>query len=434
MKTLILDGSRAGDPMGGRVAAALKAELQSRGRDVEHMFLREQKIGNCAGDFFCWIRTPGQCHLDDDNRRIARAVAGCDLLVYLTPVTFGGYSSELKRAVDHLTQNNLPFFGRTGGELHHPPRYAHVPKLLAIGWQEAPNADEAAVFNQLVWRNAINMHYPASVSGVVVSGEPDAALARAVRAWVEDVETGRSLEPRPLPPPPEARLAERPVRRAVLLVGSPRGPKSTSYALVTYLAEQLRARGIQAEVVPLYPALGSGERMRSLLEAVDASDLTLLACPLYIDSLPGPVMRALEQIAAHRAGRADGTAFAAIVNCGFPEAKQNRTALAICAAFARRAGFAWAGGLAMGAGAAVVNGTPLAKLGWRGDSLRRALQAAAGDLAAGRPFSEEAVALMAKQRVPVIFVIALGAVGWMLQARRYHALFSLRRQPYVAGR
>jgi hypothetical protein len=64
----------------------LRDEMQSRRWQVEHVLLREKKIGNCAGDFFCWIRNPGRCNIDADNRGIAQAVVGCDLLVYLTKI------------------------------------------------------------------------------------------------------------------------------------------------------------------------------------------------------------------------------------------------------------------------------------------------------------------------------------------------------------
>ena len=108
MKTIILDGSQANDITGKRVGKALTEELQTSGYDVEHVAISDQKIGNCAGDFFCWIRSPGMCHVDDDNRRIAKAIIASDLTVYLTPVTFGGYSSMLKRMVDHTIQNISP--------------------------------------------------------------------------------------------------------------------------------------------------------------------------------------------------------------------------------------------------------------------------------------------------------------------------------------
>jgi multimeric flavodoxin WrbA len=139
MKAILLDGSHENDLTGARVQTALAAELTGRGWEVEHILLREKKIGNCAGDFFCWMRIPGMCNIDDDNRIIAAKIVHSDLLVYLTPVTFGGYSYTLKRMVDHQIQNISPFFTSVNGEIHHtghrragdnrcPPRRADIPR------------------------------------------------------------------------------------------------------------------------------------------------------------------------------------------------------------------------------------------------------------------------------------------------------------------
>ena len=73
MKAILLDGSQANDSTGERVRGALEAELKIRGWEVELILLCEKKIGACAGDFFCFVRSPGVCNVDDDNRDIAEA-------------------------------------------------------------------------------------------------------------------------------------------------------------------------------------------------------------------------------------------------------------------------------------------------------------------------------------------------------------------------
>jgi multimeric flavodoxin WrbA len=95
MKAILLNGSQSNDVTGQRVYTALTTELEARGWQVEHVCLREMKIGNCAGDFFCWIRNPGICNVDDDNRAIAESIINSDLMVYLTPVTFGAIHPPL---------------------------------------------------------------------------------------------------------------------------------------------------------------------------------------------------------------------------------------------------------------------------------------------------------------------------------------------------
>jgi multimeric flavodoxin WrbA len=74
MKAILLNGSQENDETGERVHTALEAEFKTRGWDAEHFTLCEKKIGNCAGDFFCWIRSPGMCNVDDDNRVIFTAM------------------------------------------------------------------------------------------------------------------------------------------------------------------------------------------------------------------------------------------------------------------------------------------------------------------------------------------------------------------------
>ena len=142
MKAILLDGSHAADATGERVRAALAAQLRAQGWDVEPIVLREREIGYCAGDYLCWVRTPGVCKTDDDNRLIAAAIIGSDLMVYLTPVTFGGYSSTLKRMVDHQIQNVSPFFAKVEGETHHQQRYEKYPDFLAVGWTAAPDPQD----------------------------------------------------------------------------------------------------------------------------------------------------------------------------------------------------------------------------------------------------------------------------------------------------
>ena len=437
MKVIILDGANETDPTRESVLSSLNHEILARGWKGELILLRKHKIGNCGGDFFCWIRSPGLCNIDDDNRRIAQSITNCDILVFLTPIAFGGYSSVLKRMLDHMTQNNLPFFTMKSGEIHHPHRYGHTPKLLAIGWTDRLEPEEEAIFHHLVQRNAINMHFSVTISRIFHNNRSDENLQILIRSSLENLENGKAAPGAYLPTITNSQIERAPIQQALVLIGSPRGRKSTSSALGGYLAERLIAHGIPTETIQVYPALGSQERTRALLEAVNAKDLIILAFPLYIDGLPGPVMRLLELIAAQDpaiqpAGKSRRAAFTAIVNSGLPEAEQNQTALAICAQIARRAGYTWAGGLALGAGYSVVNGTHLDQLGWRGASIREALELSASSLASGHPIPSEAVKLMAKRRISNWMFLLLGPISWLLKAWKYGAVRTLWRQPYKA--
>ena len=354
-----------------------------------------------------------------------------DLTVYLTPVTFGGYSSALKRMVDHQIQNISPFFAKVEGETHHQKRYESYPDFLAVGWMDAPDAQSEAVFRHLARRNAINYCAEKSASGVVLTDQTDEEMLVSMRKWLNDLKNGRSSQQVELPTNGESGHGSVKVQRALLLVGSPKTRKSTSNSLGGHLFEQLSGQSIQTETIFLHTVLRSPEKTQTLLDAVDVADLVTLAFPLYVDSLPAPTIEALERIAAHRQDR-EGTRqqlFAAIANCGFPEASHNATALAICETFAQQAGFEWAGSLALGGGAGI-NGTPLVELGGRAIPLLKSLDLAAEALALGRAIPKAAQDILDKPAIPSWLYRLIGGFDWRQQAKSYGAQKLLRQRPY----
>ncbi len=221
--------------------------------------------------------------------------------------------------------------------------------------------------------------------------------------------------------------------RVLLLIGSPKAARSTSGALGSYLARRLQERGLLTRKIRIRSALRSESGLESLLEAVDRTDILILAFPLYVDSLPAPVIRAMERI-AHRRSRTGGTraGMVALVNCGFPEARHNETALEICCTFASEAHFNWLGGLSVGGGGAI-NGKPLEKLGAMGRNIRRALDLAAAALAEGKAIPPEALELMSRPLVPGWIYTLVGSIGWIREARRSGVLMKLNARPYRNG-
>jgi len=163
MIAVVLNGARTEDsPEAGTVnllSEVITSELERSGIEVESIVLREKRIASCTGCFGCWLRTPGECLIDDDGRRVAEKAIQCNLLVYLTPVTFGGYSSELKKALDRMACSNLlPFLKKMDGEVHHPARYENHPTILALGVLPCQDVESEAIFESLVKRNSINHH------------------------------------------------------------------------------------------------------------------------------------------------------------------------------------------------------------------------------------------------------------------------------------
>jgi NAD(P)H-dependent FMN reductase len=223
-------------------------------------------------------------------------------------------------------------------------------------------------------------------------------------------------------------------RSALLLVGSPKPGASSSESLGTYLLEELEKQGVRGEAIHVLKALRSDEATGQFLAAVAAADVVILSFPLYIDSLPAPVIRAFELIRAQRAGMPAEAgreqALVAIAQCGFPEAAHNTTALEICKHFAADAGFEWAGGLAMGAGG-MVGGRPLREVRGMMRSAVRALDLAAVALAAGRQVPDEAVTVMAKPAFPAFAYRLIANRGWRSDLKKQGATAPLDARPFA---
>ena len=132
MKALILNGANAHWEKAGTVDAAVSAQLSARGYDITRHDLAALEIPECKGDFGCWTVTPGACVQPGPHRDVARDLIQSDLVVWLTPVTFGGYSSALKRQLDHCVPLISPRFATLDGETHHEPRAAQAPGIKGI--------------------------------------------------------------------------------------------------------------------------------------------------------------------------------------------------------------------------------------------------------------------------------------------------------------
>ncbi len=217
-------------------------------------------------------------------------------------------------------------------------------------------------------------------------------------------------------------------RKVLLLVGSPRGKRSTSYSVGSYLLNKLMEDGgVETESLNIQSSLREGGGMAMLESGIDEADIVILAFPLYVDSLPAAVIRMMERIAGRERTREQ--TLAVIVNCGFPEARHNDTAVEIARKFAEEADFSWAGALAFGQGG-TISGRPVDGFGGLTRNLLEALDLAARALREGKSIPEEAVELARKQFIPHALYVKMGALGWNAEARKNKSQKRLYDKPY----
>ena len=221
-------------------------------------------------------------------------------------------------------------------------------------------------------------------------------------------------------------------KQAFLLIGSPGGKRRTSESLGSRLLEQLEMKGMETQTVHIQKSLRTVEGQEKLLSAVNNSDIIILAFPLYIDTLPAPVIKTMELILEHRKSGyvSKKSRLVAIVNSGLPEPNHSHIALANCKIFCTEVGIEWAGGLAIGGGEAIA-GRPLGEVKGMARKVIKALDLTAETLVKGEPVPEEALELTSKPIVPKWLYLFAGTRGWKSKAKKNGASKRMYDTPYA---
>jgi hypothetical protein len=135
--------------------------------------------------------------------------------------------------------------------------------------------------------------------------------------------------------------------RVKAIHASPKRQGSVSARLLEQLSVEL---GISLEPVQ---AVRMNHQVDASLQLADLlqTDILVIACPLYVDALPAPLVKLLVQLeAVAKTLTGPLPTLYALCNCGFYEAAQTAPALAMLRHFAQRAGLAWGYGIGIGGG------------------------------------------------------------------------------------
>ncbi|RCW51351.1 MULTISPECIES: NAD(P)H-dependent oxidoreductase [Halanaerobium] len=227
------------------------------------------------------------------------------------------------------------------------------------------------------------------------------------------------------------------IKKAILLIGSPKGMESSSASLGTYLLSKIEEYDIMTEKVHLHSEIATEAKRIMFLDKIEEADFIILAAPLYVDTLPAKVIKALRLIAEKRKTlyfddikSAKNQSFIAVVNCGFPEAEQNKTALKIYQEFAREAKLKYLGGIAVGMGGAV-SGKSLSEMGGMAKDLVAGLDQAADDIVRNHQLSDFVVEKTSKPMISQKWLYTLvGNFTWRFQALRNGVYSRMKDRPY----
>ena len=166
MDWVILDGFDRPSTAAEQILALLRDRLQQAAKRYEIFPLAKMNLASCRSCGACGYKSPGKCVVNDHLHGILRAVAPSRVLVFLSPVRFGGYSYPLKKTTEKFMTLGMPYYSVPGGRLMHALRY-DAKSLLTIGVTEADVAGQEECFRLLSRRNANNLQSPHHRSVIV---------------------------------------------------------------------------------------------------------------------------------------------------------------------------------------------------------------------------------------------------------------------------
>lgn len=115
-------------------------------------------IKNCRGCFGCWVKTPGECIIkNDEYGNIGKLFGQTDELTIISECIYGAYSPFVKNVMDRCIGYLLPFFKIENGEMHHRMRYDNQLKVNILLYGENLSEEEKEIATEISTGNFINM-------------------------------------------------------------------------------------------------------------------------------------------------------------------------------------------------------------------------------------------------------------------------------------
>lgn len=114
-------------------------------------------IKSCIGCFGCWVKTPGECIIEDNYSNLGEDISKSDEVTLISRCTYGGFSPFVKNVLDRSISYIHPNFEIRNGEMHHKRRYDHHYDLKVWFYGEDLTEQEKKTAETLVKANSINM-------------------------------------------------------------------------------------------------------------------------------------------------------------------------------------------------------------------------------------------------------------------------------------
>jgi len=116
--------------------------MNEAGASVELFYAKRLKIKPCTGEFYCWYKKPGQCHIPDDMQALYPKLRAAEILVLATPV-YIPLPGEMQNLINRLCPLLEPVLkkqdNRTRARFHAEVKTSKIVLVSTCGWWEEGN-------------------------------------------------------------------------------------------------------------------------------------------------------------------------------------------------------------------------------------------------------------------------------------------------------
>lgn len=221
-------------------------------------------------------------------------------------------------------------------------------------------------------------------------------------------------------------------KKLLIFNGSPR-KKGTSFSFARTIKILAEAEGSRADIIHIIEYLDEGRNLETLRKSIVDSDIIVLSSPLYVDSLPYPVIWFFERLAQEMEAELKGKSFFAIGQCAFPYPELVNTLLENCRCFAELSQMKWMGGLPYGGGV-MLDGKHLEDLGKKGDNIISAFKLSLRNILNEKAIPDEARDML-KIKFPKIMARPMAAfLNHSIKkgaAKRGHNMEAIYKKAYL---
>ena len=219
-------------------------------------------------------------------------------------------------------------------------------------------------------------------------------------------------------------------KKVTALLGSTRGEKTVTESIANYIKQEFKNYEINLVKYRAHQIFQDDKAISAFIKDLKDSEVFLIVSPVYVHSLPYPVIHLMERIEGLTNKKFWQDKFmAAVIHNGYPKEIQRKSSKEICHNFSKEMGSQWLGAIGFG-GSPLIDGKPLEDVGWFTKNMRKSLDEFCKDIFNHNKLSSKAKKYEKKHFPPIPLFILKFLMNFLNKKQAKENGIDLYARPY----